>query len=79
LVLLTVPHIYVRDKGFSLISTGVLGAGLLIAALMFDERYETILSVLGGSLVVTYHIVNLRLQSKFNQSKQQQGAIINIS
>ena len=61
---LTLPQAYKRRNGAALVLLGSIGASLLLAALFFDEKYEVVLSVLGGASIIVYHILNVLLQRK---------------
>lgn len=62
LILLTLPAVYKRDGVVSPILAGLLGMLFLIAALFLGEDKEAVLTIIGGSLLVIFHLWNLRLQ-----------------
>jgi|GEM_PF-569359 len=64
LILSTLPTAYKRYRILSLIFTGLLGMMFLIAALFLGEEKEALLTIIGGSLLVVFHLWNLRLQHK---------------
>lgn len=69
LILLTLPTAYKRDGVLSPILTGLLGLMFLIAALFLGEKNETLLTIIGGSLLVVFHLWNLRLQHKYKENE----------
>lgn len=64
LILLTLPTAYKRYGVFSPILIGVLGMIFLIAALFLGEEKEALLTIIGGSLLVAFHLWNFQLQHK---------------
>lgn len=62
LIMLTVPKTYQRYGSLSLVLTAVTGLLMLISALFLSEDKEVLFTVVGGSLLVTFHLWNLRLQ-----------------
>jgi hypothetical protein len=64
LVLLTLPIAYKQNGVLSPVLTGLLGILFLIAALFLGEEKEVLLTIIGGSLLVIFHLWNLRLQHK---------------
>ena len=64
LLLLTLIQTY-KERAVSVhILIGVVGMSLLIAALVLNEQYEEMLTIIGGVLLITYHVFNLRKQQK---------------
>jgi len=61
LIMLTVPKTYQRHGRVSLVLTATVGLLLLISALFLSEDKETLFTVVGGSLLVVFHLWNLRL------------------
>lgn len=72
LILLTLPSAYTRHRSLGLIFTGLLGMMFLIAAPFLGAGKETLLTISGGSLLVVFHLSNLRLQHKYKAN----GAIV---
>tara|TARA_R110002050_G_scaffold1244_4_gene8582 strand:+ start:14818 stop:15300 length:483 start_codon:yes stop_codon:yes gene_type:complete len=64
LILLTLPTAYKRGGVLSPILAGGLGMMLLIAGLFLGEDNETLLTIMGGSLVVVFHLWNLQTKHK---------------
>lgn len=64
LILLTLPITYERYRALSLSVTGLLGMFFLIAALFLGEQKEALLTLIGGSFLIIFHLGNLRLQHK---------------
>lgn len=69
LILLTLPAAYKRDGVVSPILAGLLGMLFLIAALFLGEEKEAVLTIIGGSLLVIFHLCNLRLEHKHTPNK----------
>jgi len=76
LILLTLPHAYRRKKSIALVVVGLTGASLLVSALIFDEKYEALLSLVGGGLVITFHVMNLLLQRKISHYQQDEKEVL---
>jgi len=68
LILLTLPTAYKHYRALGLIFTGLLGMIFLIAALFLGEEKEALLTIIGGSLLIIFHLWNLRLQHKHRTS-----------
>ncbi len=69
LILLTLPTAYKRDGVLGPILTGLLGLIFLITALFLGEKNETMLTIIGGSLLVVFHLWNLRLHHKYTENE----------
>ncbi|HDY86269.1 hypothetical protein LCGC14_0471100 [marine sediment metagenome] len=69
LILLTVPNAYKQSGIFSPTLSGLLGIGFLIAALVIGGEQDTILTIIGGSFLVLFHLWNMRLQHNNNADK----------
>jgi hypothetical protein len=69
LILLTVPNVYKKYGIFSPILSGLVGMGFLIAALVIGGEQDTILTIIGGSFLVLFHLWRLRLQHHHNTNK----------
>ena len=69
LLLLTFIQSY-KEHGTSVhLLAGLLGIAFLISALVLNEQYEATLTIIGGTLLVTYHMLNLRQQHKNRENK----------
>lgn len=69
LILLTLPKAYKRYRSLNLIVSGLLGLVFLIAALFTTEQIEALLTIIGGSLLVVFHLLNLRLQHRYKSNR----------
>lgn len=68
-LLLTLIQAYKKHGASPHLLIGLLGITLLITALMLNEQYEVMLTISGGTLLITYHIFNLRQQHKHRANK----------
>tara|TARA_R110001583_G_scaffold195483_1_gene374092 strand:+ start:2609 stop:2995 length:387 start_codon:yes stop_codon:yes gene_type:complete len=69
LLLLTLIKSY-KEYGNSIhLLMGLLGITLLITALVLNEQYEAMLTISGGTFLITYHILNLRQHHKRRANK----------
>ena len=69
LMLLTVPKTYQRYGQIGLVMTATLGVMMLVSALFLSEDKETLFTVTGGSLLVIFHLWNMRLKYLERKSK----------
>jgi predicted membrane protein len=69
LLLLTLIQAYKKHGASLHLLMGLLGISFLITALMLNEQYEVMLTISGGTLLITYHILNLRQQNKHRANK----------
>jgi Zn-dependent protease with chaperone function len=74
LMLWTLPKAYQRDKSLPLVTLALAGVSVLVSAL-FVEKYEVMLSVIGGASVITYHILNLHSQRKAQRNPEDEHVI----
>jgi len=63
-LLLTVIQSYKVRGASAHLLIGVMGAALLITALTLYEEHEVMLTLIGGGLLIIYHVANLRLQHR---------------
>ncbi len=68
LIILTAPTAYIRYGNVTLVITALLGMMFLIGALLLEEDLEVLLTVIGGSLLVMFHLWNLHLYKKTNRA-----------
>ena len=68
LIILTAPTAYIRNGNVTLVITALLGMMFLIGALLLEEDLEVLLTVIGGSLLVMFHLWNLHLYKKTNRA-----------
>lgn len=69
LLLLTLIKSY-KEYGNSIhLLMGLLGIILLITALVLNEQYEAMLTISGGTFLISYHILNLRQNHKRSANK----------
>lgn len=69
LLLVTLIKSYKENSASSHLLIGVLGIALLITAFLLNEQYEAMLTIVGGTLLITYHVFNLRLNNKRRLNK----------
>jgi predicted membrane protein len=72
LLLLTLIQSYKEHAAWFHLLMGVVGVSLLIAAFLLNEQYEVMLTIVGGTLLITYHLFNLRQQQKRRFNLHQQ-------
>jgi predicted membrane protein len=69
LLLLTLIQAYKKHGASLHLLMGLLGITLLITALMLNEQYEAMFTISGGTLLISYHILNLRQNHKRSANK----------
>ncbi len=64
LALMTVLSLYRRQSDWSLMILAILGLGFMVSAISlehhFGESFEQITTVLGGVLLIAFHLINRR-------------------
>jgi hypothetical protein len=62
LALLAVPSIIKRQSDWSLLILAVLGVGIMLSAMFYEERFggafEQIATVIGGLILMSFHVIN---------------------
>ena len=76
LIILTAPTAYIRYGNVTLVITALLGMMFLIGALLLEEDLEVLLTVIGGSLLVMFHLWNLHLYKKTNRAMPADSKVL---
>lgn len=64
LALITVLSLYKRQSDGALMILAILGVGLMVSAITFEhhfgKNFEQVATVIGGTLLVAFHLINRR-------------------